>query len=69
MNARMAKKWAARWSARSLSLPLTLAHARRSFYAIPDVKHQRKCLVEQMTELGVSKRVGSYITRNWFPPR
>lgn len=64
---RIAKKWAARISCRAVSLPMTLAHAKPSFWLLP-LGDQRWCLRDQMTRhLGVKASIAAYVVRSWRP--
>jgi hypothetical protein len=67
MNKRIANKRAERWTCRVLTLPLTLDHARPSFWKLKDVGHQRACLVEKMGELGVKRSVRHFVANHWSP--
>lgn len=67
MNKRILKKRAARFSAAVLSLPLTVAHAKPSFFRL-NVGYQRRCLAHRMhTGLGVGKDVANYVARRYWP--
>lgn len=68
MNARIAKKRAARMVCSALSLPMVLDHARPSFFALRDVGLQRACLREQLKKLGVrSPDARRWVARTRWP--
>ena len=70
MNKRIRKKWAARFTAQALSIPVVLSHARPSFRALPlgaQCGHLRRVLSRPCGPggLGVSSRVARYTVRAW----
>jgi hypothetical protein len=66
MTSRIAKKHAAIFTARVLSVPMALDHARPSFWLIDRGAQRRALATVIVRRLGVSRAVARRATRNIF---
>lgn len=65
MTHRIAKKWAARFSASALSIPLTMDHAKPSLSTLP-FGTARNYTYRQSLQLGLRPRVAWWATRRAY---
>lgn len=70
MNKRIFNKRLARFSARCISIPMTLDHANPSFWQL-NSKEQRRMLKSRLSApfgprgLGIAKDIANYVVRQW----